>query len=373
MEPLDELWADSKLFDGIDDVHAGVEEREGFGGDVASGWSGVEVRPPCDDHGANFFFLKQVHVAGSDDWRQRVALHSPQRALAHTQHACCLGAPQQSARWHCRTAVRGRIRKIADRIVVARSLGVRHVLVGPALTLPRHLAIPTASALVGFALLREFANCDRLCRMATKPQPVPWEELNDLRFDLFEWLVEQRLAKPKEKPLAAAFKLQSNPQALSKLNAVVVEALLEVELFAGARNRADGDTKRLKELPDDVRELFFDDRVEREADQAMRALLPSIRHIERLLGKTAERRAKRARAVRLAAKDAQTDDLETVVQHLAQLVGRQARLMHRVFLELHPSVPPEDLTLMGYRRLERRIRKRLRDVGFPAEKRSRRG
>jgi hypothetical protein len=47
--------------------------------------------------------------------------------------------------------------------------------------------------------------------------------------------------------------------------------------------------------------------------------------------------------------------------------------MHRVFLELHPSVPPEDLTLMGYRRLERRIRKRLRDAGFPAEKRSRRG
>ena len=48
--------------------------------------------------------------------------------------------------------------------------------------------------------------------MATKPQPVPWEELNDLRFDLFEWLVEQRLAKPREKPLAAAFKLQSDPR-----------------------------------------------------------------------------------------------------------------------------------------------------------------
>jgi hypothetical protein len=79
------------------------------------------------------------------------------------------------------------------------------VLVGPALTLPRHLAIPTASALVRFALRREFANYDRLCRMATKPLPVPWEELNDLSFDLFEWLVEQRLVKPKEKPLAAAF------------------------------------------------------------------------------------------------------------------------------------------------------------------------
>lgn len=183
-----------------------------------------------------------------------------------------------------------------------------------------------------FVLRREFASCDRLCIMATKPQPVPWEELNDLRFDLFEWLVEQRLANPQEKPIAAAFKLQSDPRALSKLNAEVVEALLEVELFAGARNRADGDTKRLKELPEHVRELFFDDRVEREADQAMRALLPSIRHFERLLGKTAERRAKRARAVRLATKDAETDDLETVVQSLARLVGRQARLMHRVFL-----------------------------------------
>ena len=51
--------------------------------------------------------------------------------------------------------------------------------------------------------------------MATKPQPVPWEELNDLRFDLFEWLVDQKLAKAKEKPIAVAFKLQSDPRALS--------------------------------------------------------------------------------------------------------------------------------------------------------------
>ncbi len=209
--------------------------------------------------------------------------------------------------------------------------------------------------------------------MATKPRPVPWEELNDLRYDLFEWLVAQRLVKAKEQPLAAAFKLQSSPRALSKLNAAVVETLLEVELFAGARNRADGDTKRLKELPSDLRGLFFDDRVEREADHAIRALLPSIRHIERLLEQTSGRRSKRALTARLPAKDEGTEDLETVVLTLAGMLGRQARLLHRVFLELHPSVPPDELTLMGYRRLERRIRKRLLDAGFPAEKRSRRG
>lgn len=209
--------------------------------------------------------------------------------------------------------------------------------------------------------------------MATKPQPVPWEELNDLRFDLFEWLVAQKLAKPREKPLAAALKLQSAPRALSKLNAVVVEALLEVELFAGAQNRADHDTTRLDELPKDIRELFFDDGIERETDRAIRALLPSIRHIERLLAKTAERRAKRARAARLSDKDAETDDLEVVALELAGALSRQTRLLHRVFLDLHSSIPPDELTLMGYRRLERRTRKRLRDAGFPTDKRKRRG
>jgi hypothetical protein len=209
--------------------------------------------------------------------------------------------------------------------------------------------------------------------MATKPQPVPWEELNDLRFDLFEWLVGQKLAKPKEKPLAAVFRLQSKPRLLSRLNAAVIEALLEVELFAGAQNRADRDTKRLKELPNDLRELFFEDRVEREADNAIRALVPSIRHIERLLGKTAERRAKRATAMRFGAKDEATGDLETVVGYLAKLLERQAQLLHRVFLQLNPSIPSDELALMGYRRLERRIRKQLRDVGFPEEKRKRRG
>lgn len=228
-------------------------------------------------------------------------------------------------------------------------------------------------ALVGLPPQGDFASCDRLCVMATKPQPVPWAELNDLRFDLFEWLVEQKLAKAKEKPIAAAFRLQSDPRALSKLNAIVVEALVEVELFAGAQNRADGDTKRLTELPKDVRALFFDDGVERETDGAIRALLPSIRHIERLLGKTAERRAQRARAARVPGKDAETDDLQVVALELAASLRRQARLLHRVFLDLHPSIPPDELALMGYRRFERRIRKRLREAGFPAENPKRRG
>lgn len=209
--------------------------------------------------------------------------------------------------------------------------------------------------------------------MATKPQSVPWEELNDLRFDLFEWLVEQRLAKAKEQPLTAALKLQSNPRALSKLNATVVEALLEVEQFAGAQNRADADTKRLQELPTDLRELFFDDRVERETDHAIRALLPAVRHIERLLGKTSTRRAQRARVARVPANDTQADDLEAAMSSLTEMLERHVRLLHRVFLELHPSIPPDGLTLMGYRRLERRIRKRLRDAGFPAKKRNSRG
>ena len=213
-------------------------------------------------------------------------------------------------------------------------------------------------------------SCDKLRGMATKPQPVPWGELNDLRYDLFEWLVEQRLAKPKENPLRAALRLQSNAPALGKLTATVVEALLEVELFDGARSRAKGNTKRLDELPDGHRELFFDDRPERETDRAIRALLPSIRHIERLLGQTSERRAQRARVARLQAKDASTEDLETVLLDLTGFLKRHARLLHHVFLELHQSIPSEEITLMGFRRLERRVRKRLLYAGFPVEKRS---
>lgn len=203
--------------------------------------------------------------------------------------------------------------------------------------------------------------------MVTKPKDVPWGELAELKGDLFEWLVAQKLANPKDTPLKAVFKLHSGLQPRGRLTAAVVDALMEIELFVAAGHRADGEAlAKVKDLPADLAKLMVDDSLEREANRAIRGLLPTIRHIGRLTEKIASKRADRARAQRLAAVDPRIETLESLMLGRITQLERHARSLHRVFLEVSPSVPRDELTLSGCRRLEKRLRRNLLAAGFPA-------
>jgi hypothetical protein len=209
--------------------------------------------------------------------------------------------------------------------------------------------------------------------MVTKAKGVPWDELADLRDDLFEWLVAQKLVSAKDPPLKAVFKLQGASPPRGRLTTTVVRALMEIELFIAAGHRADGKAlSKVKDLPPDQAKLMVDDSLEREADRAIRGLLPTIQHIERLTEKIGDKRTARARAQRAAAVDPEVETLEGLMLGRLVLLERQARALHKVFLKLNPSITRDGLTLSGCRRLEKRLRRALQEAGFPASTSARR-
>lgn len=211
--------------------------------------------------------------------------------------------------------------------------------------------------------------------MVTKPKDVPWGDLNDLRGDLFEWLVAQKLASVEDSPLKAVLKLRSSAPPPEGLTAAVADALMELELFIAAGDRADGKAlSKMKQggLSEDDAKLMVDDSLEREADRAIRGLLPTIHHIELLNEKIANTRAARARVQRLAAADQRVEALEARMLLRITQLETLARSLHRLFRKLNPSVSRDTLTLSGYQRLEKRLRLKLEAAGFPGTELSRR-
>ena len=214
---------------------------------------------------------------------------------------------------------------------------------------------------------------DKLRAMVSKRKDIPWGELGDLRGELFEWLVAQNLADAKDAPMKAVFKLHSGRLPRGSLTRAVTAALMEIESFVAAGDRADGRAlEKVKDLDTERAQLMVDDSLEREADRAIRGLIPTIWHIERLTAKISEKRVARARAQRLAPDDKKVEALEDLVVGRLVLLERQARLLRRAFLKLNPAVARDGLTLSGCRRLEKRLRRNLQAAGFPPTKPARR-
>lgn len=211
--------------------------------------------------------------------------------------------------------------------------------------------------------------------MATKARDVDWGELNDFKDELFDWLAERQLVEEDESSLSAVIALHRQPESLDPLVSRVVMVILKIEDFIGASRRADlaDRAQMVKKAGADAEAvaLFLDDTMEREADGAIRAIMPKLQHIRRLTDRIAERKVKRERARRQRNPENIDFSHDEVLQQL-QKVEAALTALHLAFLRMNPCIQHEELTLSGGRAFERRMRQFLEEGGYrapPARKR----
>ena len=175
--------------------------------------------------------------------------------------------------------------------------------------------------------------------MATKARDVDWGELNDFKNELFDWLAERQLGEEDESSLSAVIALHQQPESLDPLVSRVVMVILKIEDFIGASRRADlADRARMvKQAGDDANALalFWDDTMEREADGAIRAIMPKLQHIRRLTDRIAERKVERERVRRQPSPENIDFSHDEVLQQL-QKVEEALTALHLAFLRMNP-------------------------------------
>src|SRR6188768_2832350 len=207
--------------------------------------------------------------------------------------------------------------------------------------------------------------------MATKPKEVPCDEVVDCSDELRGWLVSRNLATPKVSALKASFDVLARYPDEDRLENVVACCLYELETFLVAAQRRDPEIQgpRLKPLSAEDRSLLYDDGPEVETDKAIRAFDPKLAHLERLIRRVAIRKVKRAKLKGFSAEVMNDTLMETKVsasRAIKQINAVRLRLefVLEAFQTMCPALPEDEVTLSGWRKLERSIRTRLRAAGY---------
>ncbi|HKO52271.1 MAG TPA: hypothetical protein VJV79_31400 [Polyangiaceae bacterium] len=207
--------------------------------------------------------------------------------------------------------------------------------------------------------------------MATKPKEVPCDEVNDCSDELRGWLVSRNLAGPKVSALKASFDVLATYRDESRLENVVACCLYEVEMFLAAAHRRDAEvkTRRLERLSDADRSLLYDDGPEVETDKAIRAFDPKLAHLQRLIRRVATRKVQRAKLKGFNAEVTddtaiETEFLESRAIEQIESIRRKLTFVLEAFQIMCPALPEDEVTLSGWRKLERSVRKRLQAVGY---------
>jgi len=209
--------------------------------------------------------------------------------------------------------------------------------------------------------------------MATKPKEVPCEEVIDWVDDLQAWLIGRKLAKRSDGALATSFNVLAKYPDESTLEHVVARCIYDLEMFLAAARRRDSEIRapHLEPLSDEEQSLLFDDGPEVETDKAIRAFDPKLAHLERLIRRIAIRKVQRAKLKGVDAKVMSDTLLETkffasrAIEQI-ELVRRKLALVGEAIQTMCPALPDDEVTLSGWRKLERSVRKRLRAAGYEA-------
>lgn len=207
--------------------------------------------------------------------------------------------------------------------------------------------------------------------MATKPKEVPCAEVIDCTDELHDWLVSRSLATRKQSALKASFNVLGRYPDEGCLENVVARCIYDLETYLVAAQRRDPEIQgpRLEPLSADDSSLLYDDSPEVEVDKAIRAFDPKLAHLERLIRRVAIRKVKRAKLKGFSTKVMNDTLMETKVfasRAIKEIKVVRLRLefVLEAFQTMCPALPEDDMTLSGWRKLERSIRKRLRAAGY---------
>jgi hypothetical protein len=207
--------------------------------------------------------------------------------------------------------------------------------------------------------------------MATKPKEVPCDEVIDCSDELRTWLVSRNLATPKASALKVSFDVLARYPDEACLENVVAQCIYELEMFLAAAQRRDSEVQapRLVPLSDDDKSLLYDDGPEVETDKAIRAFDPKLAHLERLIRRVAIRKVQRAKLKGFNAKvmnDTLTETKFFASRAIEQIevVRRKLAVVHEAIQTMIPALPEDEVTLAGWRKLDRSVRKRLRAAGY---------
>ena len=209
--------------------------------------------------------------------------------------------------------------------------------------------------------------------MATKPKEVPCEEVIDCIDELHFWLVSRNLAKRNVGALKASFDVLYRYPDESRVENVVARCIHELDEFLVAEQRRAKalQAPHLQHLNDEDKSLLFDAGPEVETDKAIRAFEPKLAHLKRLLEQVAMRKVLRTKlkgfddAVVSATRTETRVFAECAFEQL-ELAQRKLAIVLEAFQTMCPALPEDELTLSGWRRLERSVRKRLRAAGYEA-------
>ena len=206
--------------------------------------------------------------------------------------------------------------------------------------------------------------------MATKSKPVPWPDVVDLVDELFDWLVSNGHAAKKDDPLTAVWRILGTLGTDDSLPSRVAQAIHDLELYRGAGRREDELARTMgNTFSESVRELLFDDSIEREADRDIRALFPRFQQIRRLFMEIAERKERRDALVPLATAFAEAGascrqfELDAVLVRL-DIVIHVTNQLYEDFEKFNPAATEYPLTLSGWREFEKQVRTDLGALGF---------
>jgi hypothetical protein len=206
--------------------------------------------------------------------------------------------------------------------------------------------------------------------MATKPKPVPWEDVVDLCGDLFEWLVENGHASKGDYRATAAGHTLAKAAPGDALVRAVAHSLLILDGYVSAGKRQDmPGLFANSRIPKNVQELLFSDAIEEEADRDIRDLSPRLAQIRRLIGKIAERNTRRQvlshHTLSLCEEDRKRKQaiLEGVLAGL-QRVEEATKELYRSFQQFNPAATRYPLTLAGWLQFKKEIRGDLTKLGF---------
>lgn len=205
--------------------------------------------------------------------------------------------------------------------------------------------------------------------MATKPKPVPWEDVVDACGDLFEWLVANGHARKGEFVLSAALRVlaESGPDRVLAFS--VARALMRLELYRNADRS--NDARALfagSRMAQEIKELIFDYSIEQKGERDIRALSPRLAEIRRLIGKIEDRKIRRqalSPGAPLSDADRQYQQ-STLKRVLASLnaAGQAMEDLLQSYRQFSPAMTDYPLTFAGWKKFETAVRAELTKLGF---------
>lgn len=206
--------------------------------------------------------------------------------------------------------------------------------------------------------------------MATKPQPVPWPDVVDLVDELFDWLVANGHAAKKDDPLTAVWRILGTLGTDDSLPSRVAQAIHDLELYRGAGRREDELNRTMgNTFSESVRELLFDDSIERETDREVRELFPRFQQIRRLCLQIAQRKEQRDAILPLrperadAVASRRQVELDIVLARLNAVIDATNQL-YEDFEKFNPAATEYPVTLTGWRKFDKQVRSDLCALGF---------